>query len=95
MLPNQLGHFLVMHNEAENLRWALRLGENELALAFIDEGLFLGVFPYEQREHYAHWLVATGMLTKYRELLLERLSGRELDESEFEFLNSPAPTAPA
>ncbi len=95
MLPSELGHFLIMKNEVENLRWALRLAEDDLALAIVDEGLFLCVFPYEQREQYARWLVETGMLAKYRELLLERLSGRELDATEFEFLNAPGPTAPA
>lgn len=95
MLPSQLGHFLIVENELENLRWALGQSEDDLALAIVDEGLFVGVFPYEQREQYAHWLVETGMLAKYRELLVARLSGRELDETEFEFLNAPAPTAPA
>ena len=94
LLPSELGHFLIMHNEVENLRWASRLTEEELALALVDEGLFLCVFPYEQREDYARWLLESGLLAKYRGLLLERLSGRELDAIEFEFLNTPFPTAP-
>lgn len=93
MLPSELGHFLIMHNEVENLSWALRLAEDELALAIVDEGLFLCVFPHEQREQYARWLVETGMLAKYRKLLLGRLSGRELDLADFEFLNVPAPAS--
>lgn len=96
MRPSELGYSLLMLRDEEDLRCALRTcpGDDELARSIVDEGLFLGVFVFENRELLTTALVETGALEQFRKLLLERIDGRNLDEAEFRFMDSACSQIP-